>query len=165
MSIPTELLYILVAVGVGFLLYRYFTTRGGIEILRPDYAGLPEQGRVQVRHHLVRWRAAAEDSFVAAWQLESGQVVYLRVVFDEADADEPDLGHVDIRIDRREAVKGAAWTEKIRDRALRADVEAILRALQGEARTARSDRTRVAKAKQVGDDRLPPSRPDPPADD
>lgn len=158
MSIPTELLYVLVALGIGYVMYRYFTTRGGIEILRPDYAGLPEEGRVQVRHHLVRWKAAAGDSFVAAWQLESGHVVYMRVIFDEAHDDEPDLGHVDIRIDRREMVKGAAWTEKIRDRALRADVEAILRALQREARTARSDRTRLAKAKKVGDDREPSDR-------
>jgi hypothetical protein len=155
MTIPAELLYLAIALGVGLLVYRYLTTRGGIEILRPDYAGLPEEGRVEVRQHLVRWRAANEDSFVAAWQLMSGHGVFMRVVFDEADPDEPDLGHVDIRIDRREVVKGAAWTEKIRDRALRADVEAILRALQREARVARSDRTRLAGARKVGDDREP----------
>ena len=50
-------------------------------------------------------------------------------------------------------VKGAAWTEKIRDRTLRADIEAILRALQREAKSARSDRTRLASARKVGDDR------------
>lgn len=155
MTIPAELLYLAVALGVGLLIYRYVTTRGGVEILRPDYAGLPEEGRVEVRQHLVRWRAADEHSFVAAWQLMSGHGVFMRVVFDEADPDEPDLGHVDIRIDRREVVKGAAWTEKIRDRALRADVEAILRALQREARVARSDRTRLAGARKVGDDREP----------
>ena len=155
MTIPNELIYLLVALGIGLLLYRYFTTRGGIEILRPDYEGLPEEGRVEVRHHLVRWRAATEDAFVAAWQLESGHVVYMRVVFDRAHEAEPDLGHLDIRIDRRQEVKGAAWTEKIRDRALRADVEAILRVLQREAKTARSDKARLAKARKVGDDREP----------
>lgn len=155
MTIPAELLYLVVALGVGLLIYRYVTTRGGIEILRPDYAGLPEEGHVEVKQHLVRWRAADEDSFVAAWQLMSGHGVFMRVVFDEADPDEPDLGHIDIRIDRRVVVKGAAWTEKIRDRALRADVEAILRALRREAQVARSDRTRLAGARQVGDDREP----------
>ena len=129
------------------------STRGGTQIRRPDYAGLPEEGRVEVRHHLVRWQAADESSFVAAWQLESGHAVVMRVVFDEADPEEPDLGHLDIRIDRRQAVKGAGWTEKIRDRALRADVEAILRVLQREAKVARSDKTRLASAKLVGDDR------------
>ncbi len=153
MTIPTELLYLVVALAVGLLLYRYFTTRGGIQILRPDYAGLPEEGRIEVRRHLVRWKAADEDSFVVAWQLESGHAVFMRVIFDEADPDEPDLGHIDIRIDRRQTVKGAGWTEKIRDRALRGDVEAILRVLQREARTARSDKTRLAGARVVGDDR------------
>mgnify|MGYP001817183167 CR=1 FL=1 len=155
MHIPTELLYLLIALGIGLLLYRYFTTRGGIEILRPDYEGLPDEGRVEVRHHLVRWRVANDDAFVAAWQLESGHVIYMRVVFDGADEDEPNLGHLDIRIDRRQEVKGVAWTEKIRDRALRSDVEAILRVLQREAKSARSDKTRVARARQVGDDREP----------
>ena len=153
MPIPTELLSLLVALGIGLLLYRYFTTRGGIEIVRPDYEGLPEDGRVEVRRHLVRWQAADEHSFVAAWQLESGHVIYMRVVFDDLDEDEPDLGYLDVRIDRRPEVRKVAWTEKIRDRALRADVEAILRALQREARTARSDKTRLARARPVGDDR------------
>lgn len=161
MPIPTELFYLLIAIGIGLLLYRYFTTRGGIEILRPDYAGLPEEGRVEVRHHLVRWQAADEHSFVAAWQLESGHLIYMRVVFDGSVEDEPDLGRLDIRIDRRQEVRGIAWTEKIRDRALRADVEAILRVLQREARTARSDRTRLAKARPVGDDRTPGPGGDP----
>lgn len=151
--IPMELLYLLVALGIGALLYRYFTGRGGIVITRVDYAGLPDEGQIEVRHHLVRWKGADEDSFVAAWQLESGHVVVMRVIFDEADEEEPDLGHIDISIDRREAVKGAGWTEKIGDRALRADVEAILKVLAREAKTARSDKARLAAAKPVGDDR------------
>jgi hypothetical protein len=151
--IPTELLYLLVALALGFVLYRYFTGRGGTQILRPDYAGLPDEGQVEVRHHDVRWKAAEGDSFVAAWPLSSGQLVVMRVVFDEADEEEPDLGHVDLSVDRRELAKNVAWTEKIRDRALRADVEAILKALAREAKVARSDRTRLAAAKPVGDDR------------
>jgi hypothetical protein len=153
MNIPTELLYLAVALAVGILLYRYFTTRGGIEILRPDYAGLPEDGRIEVRQHQVRWKRADGDSFVVGWQLADGHAVLMRVVFDGADEDEPDLGHIDVRIDRRRVVKDAAWTEKVRDRTLRADIEAILRALQREAKVARSDRTRLASARRVGDDR------------
>ena len=153
MSIPTELLYLAVAVAVGILLYRYFTTRGGIEILRPDYVGLPESGHLEVRQHQVRWKRADGDSFVVGWQLADGHAVLMRVVFDATDEDEPDLGHIDVRIDRRQMVKGAAWTEKIRDRTLRADIEAVLRALQREAKSARSDRTRLASARKVGDDR------------
>lgn len=153
MTIPTELLYLAVAVTIGFLVWRYLTTRGGIELLRPDYDGLPDEGRIEVRQHLVRWRLADEESFVVGWQLQSGHALFMRVVFDRSREDEPDLGHLDIRIGRREIVKGAAWTEKIRDRTLRADVEAILRALQREAKVARSDRTRLARARQVGDDR------------
>ena len=153
MSIPMELVYLLVALGLGALLYRYFTGRGGMEILRGDYAGLPDEGQVEVRHHLVRWKGADEDSFVAAWQLESGHVVMMRVVFDGADEEEPDLGHLEIRVDKRVTVDGAGWTEKIRDRALRGDVEAILRQLQREAKVARSDKTRLAGARKVGDDR------------
>ena len=148
-----ELVYLLVALGLGALLYRYFTGRGGMEILRGDYAGLPDEGQVEVRHHLVRWKGADEDSFVAAWQLESGHVVMMRVVFDGADEEEPDLGHLEIRVDKRVTVDGAGWTEKIRDRALRGDVEAILRQLQREAKVARSDKTRLAGARKVGDDR------------
>ena len=155
MSIPTELLYLAVALAVGILLYRYFTTRGGIEILRPDYAGLPEDGRIEVRQHHVRWKRAEGDSFVVGWQLADDHAVLMRVVFDAADEDEPDLGHIDVRIDRRHVVRDAAWTEKVRDRTLRADIEAILRALQREAKVARSDRTRLAGARKVGDDREP----------
>ena len=148
-----ELLYLLAAIAVGFGLYRYFTGHGGTEIVRADYAGLPAEGHVEVRHHDVRWKVAEGDSFVAAWQLESGHFVVMRVVFDEADDDEPDAGHLDISIDKRQAARDVGWTEKIRDRALRADVEAILKVLAREARTARSDSTRVARAKPVGDER------------
>ena len=51
------------------------------------------------------------------------------------------------------AVSGASWTDKVRDRSLRGDVEGILRMLQREAKVARSDKTRVAGARVVGDDR------------
>ncbi len=151
--IPTELVYLLMALGLGALVYRYFTGRGGMEILRPDYAGLPSSGGVDVRQHEVRWSAADDDSFVAAWQLEDGHFVALRVAFDRADEEEPDLGHLEIQIDQRRVETGVRWTEKIHDRTLRADVEAILKALMGEARRARSDAVRVAAAKHIGDER------------
>ncbi len=155
MHIPTELLYLLAAAAVGLVLYRYFTGRGGIEILRPDYRGLPDEGQVEVHHHMVRWKTAEAESFVAAWQLEDGHFVVMRVVFDGRDEEEPDLGHIDISIDRRTVTEEAGWTERIRDRTLRSDVEAILKALQREARVGRSDAKRVAVAKPVGDDREP----------
>jgi len=151
--IPMELFYLIAAAGLGLLLYRYFTGRGGLEILRDDYAGLPHEGSIEVRHHLIRWKGAEGGSFVAAWQLESGHFVVMRVVFDEPDEEEPDLGHIDIRVDKRRVVKDAGWTEKIRDRALRADVEAILKVLMREAKSGRSDKTRLAAARLVGDDR------------
>jgi hypothetical protein len=152
-NIPTELLYVLAALGVGLLLYRYFTGHGGIEIRREDYAGLPDEGQLEARSHLVRWKVAEGDSFVAAWQLGSGHFLVMRVVFEKADEDDPDLGTIDVDIDKRSAVRGASWTDKIRDRTLRSDVEGILRTLQREARMARSDKTRLASARPVGDDR------------
>ena len=151
--VPTELFYVLAAFGIGFLLYRYFTGHGGIEIRREDYAGLPQEGHLEARSHIVRWKVAEGDSFVAAWQLGSGHYLVMRVVFDDVDEEDPDLGYIDVDIDKREAVSGASWTDKIRDRALRADVEGILKMLQREAKVARSDRTRLAGARSVGDDR------------
>jgi hypothetical protein len=152
-SIPNELLYLIAAIAVGFLLYRYFTGHGGIEIRRGDYKGLPTEGHLEARHHTVRWKVAEGDSFVAAWQLASGHFIVMRVVFDDVDEEDPDLGYVDVDIDKREAVSGASWTDKIRDRSLRTDVEGILRMLQREAKEARSDRTRAAGARVVGDER------------
>ncbi len=96
---------------------------------------------------------ADDNSVVAAWQLEDGHLVALRVAFDRADEEEPDLGHLEIRIDQRRVEAGVRWTEKIHDRTLRADVEAILKALTTEARRARSDQVRVSAAKHIGDDR------------
>ena len=93
--IPTELLYLLMALALGAFIYRYFTGRGGMQILRPDYAGLPARGAVVVRQHEVRWSVADDDFFVAAWQLEDGHLVALRVAFDRADEEEPDLGHLE----------------------------------------------------------------------
>jgi hypothetical protein len=154
--IPSELLYVLAALAVGLLLYRYFSGHGGIEIRREDYAGLPDEGSHAVHHHLVRWKTAEADSFVAAWQLESGDVVALRAVFDGVDEEEPDLGSIDVEIAERTAVRRVSWTDRIHDRTLRSDVEAILRMLQREASVARSDRSRLARARRVGDDRLGP---------
>ena len=151
--IPTELLYLLAAVAVGIVLFRYFTGHGGIEIRREDYQGLAEEGHIEVHQHVVRWKVAEGDSFVAAWQLETGHFLVMRVVFDGVDEEDPDLGFIDVDIDKRMAVSGASWTDKVRDRTLRNDVEAILRMLKREAKVARSDKTRVAAAKSVGDDR------------
>ena len=151
--IPTELFYVLAAFAIGFLLYRYFTGHGGMEIRRGDYAGLPQEGQLEARSHIIRWKVAEGDSFVAAWQLASGHFLVMRVVFDDVDEEDPDLGYIDVDIDKREAVSGASWTDRIRDRSLRNDVEGILKMLQREAKMARSDKTRLASARPVGDDR------------
>jgi hypothetical protein len=90
---------------------------------------------------------------VAGWELSSGNVVVLRVVFDVVDDDDPDLGYVDVDIDGRKRVSAASWTDKILDRSLRSDVETVLRTLMREAKGARSDATRLAGARSVGDDR------------
>ena len=153
LSIPSELIYLLAAIVLGAFIYRYFTGHGGVEIRREDYAGLPDRGEVEVHQHVVRWKVAEGDSFVAAWQLASGHFMVMRVVFDDVDEEDPDLGYIDVDIDKREAVSGASWTDKVRDRTLRSDVEAILKMLMREAKLARSDKTRVAAAKSVGDDR------------
>jgi hypothetical protein len=153
MTIPTELVYLLIAIALGMVVYRFVTGHGGTEIVRPDYAGLPVEGRVEVRHHQVRWSAAGGDSFVAAWQVGSGQFIVMRVVFDGADEEEPDRGHIDLSIDKRKVHTDVSWTDKIRDRSLRSDVEGILKALAREAKRARSDKTRLAGAKSVGDSR------------
>ena len=150
--IPMELVYLAIAVGLGALAYRYVTGRGGVELRRADYAGLPERGRTNLRDREVRWSAADDGSFVAGWQLEDGHIVAMSVAFG-TDEEEPDLGRLDISIDRRTLARDVGWTEKIRDRTLRADAEAALQALAREARRARSDAVRVATAKPVGDDR------------
>jgi hypothetical protein len=152
-TLPSELLYLLAALVIGVVLYRYFTGHGGIEIRRGDYAGLPEDGAVEVHGSRLRWRLTEGDSFVAGWELSSGNVVVLRVVFDVVDDDDPDLGYVDVDIDGRKRVSAASWTDKILDRSLRSDVEAVLRTLMREAKVARSDATRLAGARSVGDDR------------
>jgi hypothetical protein len=151
--IPMELVYLLIAAGLAALVYRYLTGHGGVEILRPDFAGLPARGQLVVREHEVRWTAADDDSFVAAWQLASGQIVAMQVAFDGADEDAPDLGRMELSIDRRRVARDIGWTEKIRDRGLRADAEAVLHALGAEARRARSDAARVAGARVVGSGR------------
>jgi len=153
MTIPMELLYLLIAVSLGALVYRYVTGRGGVQILRPDFAGLPARGQVLAQQHDVRWSAADDDSFVAAWQLESGQLVAMQVVFDRLDEQDPDLGRMELSVERRRIARDIGWTEKIRDRTLRADVEAVLKALAREAKRARSDEARLAAAKVVSGER------------
>ncbi len=152
---PIELAYLLVAIAIGALLYRYYTGHGGVELVRSDYAGLPAEGQVSVRHHEVRWSARDDDSFAAAWQLGSGHLVGIRVRFDERDEEAPERGQLQLSVDRRTTASGIAWTDKIRDRALRSDVEGVLNMLAREARQARSDAARLAAARSVGGEREP----------
>ena len=152
--VPIEFMYLGLAVGLGWLLVRYFRSHGGMRISRGELAGLPEDGHTGVRGHEVRWTASDDDSFAAAWPIASGHWVAIRVVFDGAedadDEEDADQGHLDLSVAERPIVQHVGWTEEILDRSLRADVEAVLRALAREAKKARSDATRVALAKPVG---------------
>jgi len=151
---PTELVYLALAIGLGWLLVRYFRGHGGMRISREALGGLPAEGHIGVRGHEVRWTVGDEDSFAAAWPIASGHWVAIRVVFDTdedaEDEEDSDQGHLDLSVAERPIALGLGWTEEIRDRSLRADVEAVLKALAREAKRARSDATRVALAKPVG---------------
>ena len=152
--VPMELIYLALAIGLGWLLLRYFRGHGGMRISREALAGLPADGHVGVRGHEVRWTAGDEDSFAAAWPIASGHWVAIRVVFDgdedAEDEEDADQGHLDLSVAERPIALHVCWTEEIRDRSLRVEVEAVLRALAREAKKARSDATRVALAKPVG---------------
>jgi hypothetical protein len=156
--IPMELLYLLAALGLGFAVYRYFTGHGGLQVSRVQLGDLPADGEVDVRGHQVRWSSADDDSFAAVWPLANGHVVSIRVLFDaDADADDPeadpDQGLLELALDKRRVARGVTWTDQIRDRSLRADVEAVLKALAREAKGAKRDTRRVAGARPVGDER------------
>lgn len=147
-----ELFYVLIAVALGVVLYRYFSGHGGLRISRKELGTLPHEGEIEVRHHVVRWRSAEDGSFVAGWQLGSGQVVAMNVTFDgdpdEVDEDS-DQGVMELKADRRVLARNVRFTDQIRDRSLRADVEAILKALAREARGGRAERKRMDTARPV----------------
>ena len=149
-----EVIYLLVAVVIGWVLYRFFSGHGGIKISRKSLAGLPTEGAIEVRGAEVRWSSTGDDDFAAAWALSSGHWVAIRVTFRGADdgdeVEDMDLGQLDLSVSERKITSGAGWTDQILDRGLRADVEAVLKALAGVAKLARSDRTRAATAKSVG---------------
>ena len=155
---PTvELIYVLLAVGLGIVLYRYFSGHGGLRISHSALGALPAEGEIVVRQHLVRWRSAEDGSFVAGWQLESGHIVAMNVTFDakrdpEASAEDADTGVMELKVDRRVLARGVSWTDQIRDRALRADTEAILKVLAREAKGGQTERKRMDAARPVGDD-------------
>ena len=149
-----EVIWIVLAVAVGSVLYRYFAGHGGMRISRAALTDLPADGALVVGGAELRWSAATDDAFVAAWPLPSGHWVVLRVSFEDApDPDagqDTDLGRLDVSVADRLIVSGAAWTDQILDRGLRADVENVLRALAAAAKRARSDAARAALAKPVG---------------
>jgi hypothetical protein len=156
--IPMELIYLLAAVGLGALVYRYFTGHGGLQISKIQLGDLPAAGEIDVRGHHVRWSSADDDSFAAVWPLANGHVVSIRVLFDDdADTDDPEAdpeqGRLELAVDKRRIARGVTWTDQIRDRSLRADVEAVLKALAREAKGAKRDTRRVAGARPVGDER------------
>ena len=156
--IPMELVYLLAAIGLGVLVYRYFTGHGGLQISKAALGDLPAQGEIDVRGHPVRWSSADDGSFAAIWPLANDHVASIRVLFTAGgeDAEEDrDQGHLELAVDRRRMAKDVTWTDQIRDRSLRADVEAVLKALAREAKGARRDARRVAAAKPVGGKREP----------
>lgn len=151
-----ELFYVVLAIVLGVLLYRYFSGHGGMRVSYAALGSLPAEGEIPVRRHLVRWRAAEDGSFVAGWQAESGNIVAVNVTFErdeDATAEEADQGVMELTVDRRVLARDVRWTDQIRDRALRADVEAILKVLAREAKGGRSEQARMAAARPVGDDR------------
>ena len=102
-----ELFYVLVAVGLGVVLYRYFSGHGGVRISRAELGDLPPEGELVVRRHHVRWTSAEDGSFAAVWQLASGRWVGMRIVFDAAEdavGDEADQGRLDLTIDELEKI-------------------------------------------------------------
>ena len=154
--IPMELVYLLAAIGLGVLVYRYFTGHGGLQVSKAKLGDLPAEGEVDVRGHPVRWTSADDGSFAALWPTANGRVASIRVLFgadgDDADGDH-DQGHLELAVDKRRVARDVTWTDQIRDRSLRGDVEAVLNALVREARGAKRDARRVAAAKSVGDER------------
>lgn len=154
--LPIELIYVLAAVAIGAVLYRFFSGHGGVRISRRELGSLPAEGEVPVRGFAVRWRSAEDGSFVAGWPLADGHVVAMSVTFD-GDAvdvdDDADQGVLELRIDRRRLARNVRWTDEIRNRSLRADVEAILKSLAREARGGRTERRRIATAKPVIEER------------
>lgn len=156
MTLPTELVYVLAAAIVGVVLYRFFSGHGGLRVSRSRLGSLTSEGEVVVRGFPVRWRAAEDGAFVAGWALADGHVVAMSVTFD-GDAtgvdDDTDQGVLELRIDRRRLARGVRWTDQIHDRTLRADVEAILKALAREAHGGNTERRRIATAKPVTRDR------------
>lgn len=149
---PTELLYLLAAIAIGAVLYRFFSGHGGLRISRRELGTLPAEGGVTVRGHPVRWRSAEDGSFVAGWPLADGHLVAMRVTFDGDPAevdDDADQGSLELSIDRRRLARDVRFTDQIHDRALRSDVEAILKVLAREARGGTSERKRIATAKPV----------------
>lgn len=147
-----ELIWILLAVLLGWLLLKFLGGHGGIQVSRANLGGLPPDGQLKVRGSEVRWTSAESGSFAAAWPLPSGHWVAIRVRFEPADDvdEDDDQGYLDLTVSDREITTGATWTDDISDRGLRADVEMVLEALAQHARQSRSDKTRAAAAKRVG---------------
>ena len=149
-----ELMWLLIALVIGSVLYKYFTGHGGMKISRAAIEGLPQEGALSVGGAEVRWSATEPDVLAVAWPLPSGHWVVVRLSFDpdagvETDKD-PDQGKLELTVADRRIVAGAEWTDQIKDRDLRSDVENVLKALASAARQARSDRSRAALAKPVG---------------
>ena len=47
--LPTELIYVLAALGVGVVLYRYFSGHGGVRVSHQELGSLPPEGEIPVR--------------------------------------------------------------------------------------------------------------------
>lgn len=157
---PTELLYVIAALVAGYFLYRYFSGHGGVRISQTALGSLPAEGEIVVRQHQVRWRSAEDGSFVAAWPLASGRLVAMKVTFDideEAVEEAADQGQLEISIDRRVMARNVTWTDQIKDRSLRADAEAVLKALAREAKGGVTERRRIRRARPVKPDELDPA--------
>ncbi len=150
-----EVIWVLAAVFIGWVLFRYFGGHGGTSIPRDKFGGLPAQGRVSVGGRDIGWTAADDGSFAAAWPIPSGHWIAIRASFDEPaeldeEDEEADLGKLDVTVAERPMERGIRWTDQIRDRSLRGDVEAVLKVLARIAKDTRSGKYAASAAKPVG---------------
>ena len=64
-----ELMWLLIALVIGSVLYKYFTGHGGMKISRAAIEGLPQEGALSVGGAEVRWSATEPDVLAVAWPL------------------------------------------------------------------------------------------------
>ena len=67
--IPTELIYLLAAVGLGVLVYRYFTGHGGLQVSKAALGDLPAHSMARVSFDLFIIRSWDGNNWADIWDL------------------------------------------------------------------------------------------------